>query len=55
MAISIETLKAMDCDHQGIELTDGEQQLIRPEIESYMVQAGEPIGEPMYGSLKVLH
>ncbi len=37
MAILIETLKAMDCDHQGIELTDWEQQLIRPEIESYRV------------------
>ena len=34
MAISIETLKAMDCDHQGIELTDGEQKLFLPEIES---------------------
>ena len=55
MVISIETLRAMDCDHQGIELTDGEQQLIRPEIESYMVQACEPIGEPMYDSLEVLH
>jgi len=55
MAISIETLKAMDCDRQGIDLADGEQQLIRPEIESYMVQACEPIGEPMYGTLKVLH
>ena len=55
MAISIETLKAMDCYHQGIELTDGEQQLIRPETEGYMVPACEPIGELMDGSLKVLH
>ncbi len=36
MAISNETLKAMVRDYQGIELSDGELELIRPEVESYM-------------------
>ena len=36
MAISNETLKAMIRDYRGIELSDEELELIRPEVESYM-------------------
>lgn len=36
MAISNETMKAMVRDYRGIELSDEELELIRPEIESYM-------------------
>ena len=37
MAISNETLKAMVRDYRGIELSDEELELVRPEIESYLV------------------
>ena len=36
MAISNETLKAMIRDYGGLELSDEELDLVRPEIESYM-------------------
>ncbi len=36
MAISNETLKAMVREYRGIELSDEELELVRPEIESYM-------------------
>ena len=36
MAISNETLKAMIIDYGGLELSDEELDLVRPEIESYM-------------------
>ncbi len=36
MAISNETMKAMIRDYQGIELSDEELELIRPEVESYI-------------------
>ena len=36
MAISNETLKAMIRDYQGIEMSDAELDLVRPELEAYM-------------------
>ena len=36
MPISNETMKAMVRDYRGIELSDEELELIRPEVESYM-------------------
>ena len=36
MAISNEMLKAMAREYRGIELSDEELELVRPEIESYM-------------------
>ena len=36
MPISNETMKAMIRDYQGIELSDEELELIRPEVESYI-------------------
>ena len=36
MAISNETMKAMVRDYRGIELSDEELDLIRPEVESYL-------------------
>ncbi len=36
MAISNETMRAMVRDYRGIELSDEELELIRPEVESYM-------------------
>ena len=36
MTISNETLKAMIRDYGGLELSDEELDLVRPEIESYM-------------------
>ncbi len=36
MAISNETMKAVVRDYRGIELSDEELELVRPEVESYM-------------------
>ena len=41
MAISNETLKAMIRDYGGLELSDEELDLVRPEIESYMESMAE--------------
>ena len=41
MVISNETLKAMIRDYRGIELSDEELELVRPEIESYMEAMAE--------------
>ena len=36
MAIPSDTLKAMIRDYHGIEMTDEELELVRPELDSYM-------------------
>ena len=36
MGISAETMRAMIRDYQGIELSDEELELVRPEIDSYL-------------------
>ena len=36
MGISNQTLKAMVRDYQGIELSDEELELVRPEVDSYI-------------------
>ncbi len=36
MAISTETLRAMIRDFKGLELSDEELELVRPELESYL-------------------
>ena len=41
MTISNETLKAMIRDYGGLELSDEELDLVRPEIESYMESMAE--------------
>ena len=38
MPISNETLKAMIQDYNGLELSDEELELIRPELESYFAE-----------------
>ena len=38
MTISTETLKAMIRDYKGIELSDEELELVRPELESYLAE-----------------
>ena len=38
MAIPNETLKAMIRDYNGIELSDEELELVRPELESYFAE-----------------
>ena len=38
MAISNETLKAMIHDYNGLELSDEELELVRPELESYFAE-----------------
>ena len=38
MSISNETLKAMIRDYDGLELSDEELELIRPELESYFAE-----------------
>lgn len=39
MAVSKETLRAIIRDYGGFELSDEEFELIRPELESYLVEA----------------
>jgi hypothetical protein len=36
MALSLETLKAMMRDYQGVPLSDAELELIRPELDNYL-------------------
>lgn len=36
MALSLETLKAMVRDYQGVPLSDAELELIRPELDAYL-------------------
>ena len=36
MALSLETLKAMVRDYQGVPLSDAELELIRPELDNYL-------------------
>jgi len=38
MSIPNETLKAMIRDYNGIELSDDELELVRPELESYFAE-----------------
>ncbi len=38
MAISAETLRAMVRDFKGLELSDEELELVRPELESYLAE-----------------
>ncbi len=38
MAISTETLRAMIRDFKGLELSDEELELVRPELESYLAE-----------------
>ena len=38
MSITNETLKAMIRDYDGIELSDDEIDLVRPELESYLAE-----------------
>lgn len=38
MSITNETLKAMIRDYNGLELSDEELELVRPELESYLVE-----------------
>ena len=38
MSISTETLKAMIRDFKGLELSDEELELVRPELESYLAE-----------------
>ncbi len=38
MAISMETLRAMIRDFKGLELSDEELELVRPELESYLAE-----------------
>ena len=38
MAISNETLKAMIRDYNGLDLSDEEIELVRPELESYFAE-----------------
>ena len=44
MGISDETIRAMIRDYQGVELSDDELGLVRPEIDSYL-EAMAGIGE----------
>ena len=57
MAISNETLKAMVRDYRGMELSDEELELVRPEIESYMeAMAGiEELDLANFKSGRLLH
>ena len=36
MALSLDTLKAMMRDYQGVPLSDAELELIRPELDTYL-------------------
>ena len=38
MSITNETLKAMIRDYNGLDLSDEELELVRPELESYLVE-----------------
>jgi hypothetical protein len=38
MSIANETLKAMIRDYNGLELSDDELELVRPELESYFAE-----------------
>ena len=38
MSIQNETLKAMMRDYNGLELSDEELELVRPELESYLAE-----------------
>lgn len=38
VSITNETLKAMIRDYNGLELSDEELELVRPELESYLVE-----------------
>ncbi len=38
MSITNETLKAMIRDYNGLELSDDELELVRPELESYFAE-----------------
>lgn len=38
MAISNETLKAIIRDYQGLEMTDDELEIMRPELDSYLAE-----------------
>ena len=38
MSIPNETLKAMIRDYNGLDLSDEEMELVRPELESYLVE-----------------
>ena len=41
MAISNETMRAMIRDYQGIELSDEELEMVRPEVDSYIEAMAE--------------
>ena len=38
MSIPVETLKAMIRDYNGLDLSDEELELVRPELESYLTE-----------------
>ncbi len=44
MAISNETMRAMIRDYQGIELSDEELEMVRPEVDSYIEAMAELSG-----------
>ena len=44
MPISNETMRAMIRDYQGIELSDEELELVRPEVDSYIEAMAELSG-----------
>ena len=44
MPISNETMRAMIRDYQGIELSDEELELVRPEVDSYIEAMSELSG-----------
>ena len=44
MGISNETMRAMIRDYQGIELSDEELELVRPEVDSYIEAMAELSG-----------
>ena len=49
MAISKETMRAMIRDYQGIELSDDELDLVRPEVDSYIEAMAEIAGLELSG------
>lgn len=49
MPISKETMRAMIRDYQGIELSDDELELVRPEVDSYIEAMAEIAGLELSG------
>ncbi len=49
MPISKETMRAIIRDYQGIELSDDELELVRPEVDSYIEAMAEIAGLELSG------